>query len=121
MVGRMGNFNYCRASGESVFAIRQPPADIAIGFDNLPEHLKTSKTLSGHYLAMMAGVTKLPGSDTISGFANQPDVQKFITNFNKQSNDKTVLLHEEILNYLEKSEIENAWKLALWAEQSGVI
>ncbi|MBW6480472.1 MAG: flavin reductase family protein [Bacteroidales bacterium] len=121
MVGRMGNFNYCRASGESVFAIRQPPADIAIGFDNLPDHLKTSKILSGHYLAMMAGVTQLPGSDSIYGFASQPEVQKIITNFNKQSKDKTDLLHEEILNYLEKGETENAWKLALWAEQSGVI
>ena len=121
MVGRMGNFNYSRASGESVFAIRQPPADIAIGFDNLPGHLKTSKILSGHYLAMMAGVTKLPGPDSLHGFANQSDAKKIIANLNKQAKDKTDLLHEEILSYLEKGETENAWKLALWAEQSGVI
>ena len=121
MVGRMGNFNYCRASGESVFAIRQPPADIAIGFDNLPEHLKTSEVLSGHYLAMMAGVTKLPGQENVSGFAQQPVTQRIFSDLNKQSKNKTALLHEKVLKYLQKGETENAWKLLLAAEQSGVI
>ncbi|TVQ83075.1 MAG: flavin reductase family protein [Bacteroidetes bacterium] len=121
MVGRMGNFNYCRASGESVFAIRQPPADIALGFDNLPDHLKTSKILSGHYLAMMAGVTRLPASDSIVDFGQQQMIKEFINNLDKQSKNNKNLLHAEVLKYLEKGETENAWKLVLWAEQSGVI
>jgi len=121
MVGRLGNFNYCRASGESVFAIKQPPADIALGFDNLPDHLKTSKILSGHYLAMMAGVKRLPGPDSVSDFARQKEIRKFTDILNKTSKDKTKLLHEEVFKYLEKGETENAWKLLLVAEQSGVI
>ena len=121
MVGRMGNFNYCRAHGESVFAVRQPPADIAIGFDNLPEHLKTSEVLSGHYLAMMAGVTRLPTSDSIVDFGQQQMIKEFINKLDEQSKDNKNLLHAEVLKYLEKGETENAWKLVLWAEQSGVI
>ncbi len=121
MVGRMGNFNYCRASGESVFAIRQPPADIALGFDNLPDHLKTSKILSGHYLAMMAGLTRLPDPKSLADFSRQEDIQKIIGNMHEQSKDNKNLLHAEILKYLEKGETENAWKLVLVAEQSSVI
>jgi flavin reductase (DIM6/NTAB) family NADH-FMN oxidoreductase RutF len=121
MVGRMGNFNYCRAHGESIFAIRQPPADIALGFDNLPDHLKTSKVLSGHYLAMMAGLTRLPDPKSLADFASQQDIQKIIGNLYEQSKDNKDLLHAEVLKYLEKGEVENAWKLVLVAEQSGVI
>lgn len=121
MVGRMGNFNYCRAHGESVFAIRQPPADIALGFDNLPDHLKTSKVLSGHYLAMMAGVTRLPSSDSIVDFGQQHKIKEFINKLDKKSKVNKNLLHTEVLKYLEAGETENAWKLVLLAEKSGVI
>ena len=121
MVGRMGNFNYCRASGESVFAIRQPPAEIAIGFDNLPAHLKTSKILTGHYLAMLAGVTQVPSEETISSFPDNQEVKVFIDLLKTKPNQGIEILHTKVLEYLKTGDTENAWKLLLTAELTGAI
>ena len=116
MVGRMGNFNYCRASGESVFAIRQPPADIAIGFDNLPEHLKNSKVLTGHYLAMLAGVTRLPSEEQIKAFTSEAETAKLLQHLSNLPGERHITLHQRVKELLEQGATENAWKLILGAE-----
>jgi flavin reductase (DIM6/NTAB) family NADH-FMN oxidoreductase RutF len=109
MVGRLGNFNYTRAQGDSIFAIRQPPSEIAMGFDALPEYLRSSSILTGSQLAMLAGVTHLPSQAQAESFAATPEVQSFLGSWN-QENDT---LHNRIAEYLNKGETENAWKLVM--------
>jgi flavin reductase (DIM6/NTAB) family NADH-FMN oxidoreductase RutF len=109
MVGRLGNFNYTRAQGDSIFAIRQPPTEIAIGFDALPEHLRNSTIITGSQLAMLAGVTYLPSQAEVESFATTPEVQSFLESWNQ----KIDTLHSRIAEYLNKGETENAWSLVI--------
>ncbi len=113
MVGRLGNFNYCRAQGDSIFDIKQPPAEIALGFDQLPETIKTSPVLTGNDLAKLAGATQLPTEEDIEVFKKEQDIITFFNDIANQSEHITLLAHKKIKEYLEKGQIDNAWKLAL--------
>ncbi len=62
LVARMGYSYYCRASGDAVFEAPQPRVN-GIGFDALPEFIRTSDLLTGNDLALLAGVPALPERD----------------------------------------------------------
>ncbi len=62
LVGRMGNNWYCRASGDAIFEIKKPK-NAGIGFDVLPDFIRTSSHLNGAELAKLAGVESLPTLD----------------------------------------------------------
>lgn len=114
-VGRMGNFNYSRASGKSIFAIQQPPADIVVGFDRLPLSIRHSNILTGNQLARLAGVTQLPQADA----SFQSLLRELIQTETIQSASEK--LHRRIAEWIDAGQINNAWLLILAAEQSGVV
>jgi len=66
LMGRMGRAFYCRASGENVFPIVQAVTKVCIGFDQLPESIRTSDQLSGNELSCLAGLYEIPSSDLIA-------------------------------------------------------
>ncbi len=67
LVGRMGGPLYCRASGPAVFTLAKPTKP-GIGFDQLPERVRTSRVLTGNELAKLAGVEMLPDTDVVRTF-----------------------------------------------------
>ena len=69
LVGRMGADWYCRAHGDAVFEVKKP-VGAGIGFDALPEFIRTSERLTGAELAKLAGVHETPVPD--AGFTS-PD------------------------------------------------
>lgn len=71
LVGRMGKEYYVRAAGEAVFEIDNPFTKINIGFDGLPNHIKTSKYLTGNEIALMAMETTLPTEEEIAAAKSQ--------------------------------------------------
>ncbi len=107
LVGRMGRAFYCRASGDSVFKIFRPVNQIAIGFDALPKHAKTSKVLTGNDLAQLAGLKTLSSSaliERVKGDADFIKIQSIST-----EEDKLTILHEYVKNLIsEEKEIEKA-------------
>ncbi|MFQ5608135.1 MAG: flavin reductase family protein, partial [Candidatus Zixiibacteriota bacterium] len=60
LVARMGGEFYCRASGAAVFAIPRPPLKGPIGIDNLPDHIRNSKTLSAANLGRLGTSASIP-------------------------------------------------------------
>lgn len=58
-VSRMGGNWYGRAK-EGMFEVPKPLSRLGIGFDQLPEAIRTSKFLTGNNLAMLANVEVLP-------------------------------------------------------------
>ncbi len=113
MVGRLGNFNYARAYSESIFAIKQPPAEIAVGFDALPKHLKESKILTGNLLALMAGVTHLPTQQEKEEFAGREEITRFTSLLSGEKEENISLIHQKIKEYLLKGDIRAAWLLEM--------
>ncbi|MBS1537069.1 MAG: flavin reductase family protein [Bacteroidetes bacterium] len=63
LVARMGYNWYARAFGDAVFELSKPRWN-GIGFDALPEDIRSSDILTGNNLARLAGVKELPAKDT---------------------------------------------------------
>jgi flavin reductase (DIM6/NTAB) family NADH-FMN oxidoreductase RutF len=68
LVGRNGGNYYTRASGGAIFAVAKPTGRDAVGFDNLPVHLKNSHVLSANNLAQLANTDRLPSDDEVQEF-----------------------------------------------------
>lgn len=95
-VARMGGDFYCRASGESLFAIPKPTTKLAIGIDQLPEQIRNSKILSGNDLGRLANVERIPAAEKASA---QPQDEEY--------------RHRYAKSLLAQGKVEEAWKALL--------
>lgn len=69
LVSRMSADYYCRASGEAVFVVKKPIATIGIGYDNLPEFIRSSKILTANNLGQLGNVEAIPDHAAQQEFA----------------------------------------------------
>jgi flavin reductase (DIM6/NTAB) family NADH-FMN oxidoreductase RutF len=65
LMGRMGRAYYVRASGAAIHTIPQAVEKLTIGYDNLPEHIRLSRVLTGNQLGVLAGLEALPSAEAI--------------------------------------------------------
>jgi len=103
-VARMGGNWYSRAQGDSIFEIPKPIVNKGIGFDNLPEHILESTTLTANNLARLANVEHIPSENEIKAFANDESLQNI--------KDETEL-HLLAQQTLEDGDVETAWKILM--------
>jgi flavin reductase (DIM6/NTAB) family NADH-FMN oxidoreductase RutF len=108
LVGRLGRFWYTRASGNSLFEIARPELPIPIGFDGLPESIRTSNVLTGNQLAHIATLTELPTKADILGIKNDIRVQKTVF-----AADKKQALHLLAQEAFLKGDVDFGIKAAL--------
>jgi flavin reductase (DIM6/NTAB) family NADH-FMN oxidoreductase RutF len=66
LMGRMGRSYYVRASGDAVKTIYQSVTDIPLGYDILPDAVKSSTELTANDLATLAAQTVMPDADALS-------------------------------------------------------
>lgn len=118
LCGRMGGMRYVRASGDAIFEVVQPVAQIGIGFDQLPEQVRNSTVLTGNDLGMLAGVQDLPGEAEVQA-ARTMDVIDTIYQQNK-GDDKELIrqLHIYAKHMLEVGDVAAAWKALLLNNES---
>lgn len=96
LVSRMGGNWYCRADKNSMFEIAKPLTTIGIGVDQIPEHIKSNKLLSGNDLGLLASVESLPTADEINNYPIPSDN-----------------IFTEAKKLIAQGEILNAWKVLL--------
>jgi len=65
LVGRMGGDHYCEAFGPAIFDVEKPLTKPGIGVDQLPDHIRLSKILTGNDLGQLANIKTLPDDDAI--------------------------------------------------------
>jgi flavin reductase (DIM6/NTAB) family NADH-FMN oxidoreductase RutF len=111
LVGRLGRNWYTRSSGASLFEIARADSQLPIGFDGLPDSLKTSTVLTGNHLAEIAALVALPSEDAILSIKKDMRVQK--TMF---SADKKQGLHLLAQEAFLKGDIDFGVKAALLAD-----
>jgi flavin reductase (DIM6/NTAB) family NADH-FMN oxidoreductase RutF len=111
LVGRLGRYWYTRASGASLFEITRADSQIPIGFEGLPESLRTSKVLTGNHLGEIAGLTALPSKEEILSIKNDMRVQKTVF-----SADRKQALHLLAQEAFLKGDIDFGIKAALLAD-----
>jgi hypothetical protein len=106
-VARMGGHWYTRASA-GLFQLPQPTTKIAIGFDQLPADVRTSRILTGNELAKLAGVEHLPDETSV----NEYKLIELAPLFLELEDDAQALenaLHLQAKELLAQNELEAAW------------
>ena len=102
-VARLGGNWYSRVQGDSIFEIQKPLTTLGIGVDQIPHEIRNSNILTGNDLGRLGNVESLPNKDQID---------RFIVSLNVQPSgiEQIHLLAKE---YLQKGEVDNAWKILL--------
>ena len=110
LMGRMGRAYYVRASGDAIHTIVQSVVEIGIGFEKLPESIRTSNILSANNLGQLASVTELPSKEAVLEIAEKDEKAKKITESNSPKDD----LHEYAKKVLDEKDDRNlAIKIAM--------
>jgi flavin reductase (DIM6/NTAB) family NADH-FMN oxidoreductase RutF len=110
-VGRLGGPYYVDVSKDNIFKIRRPTKWKGIGVDAFPDHVRQSTILTGNDLGKLGNVEKLPSKEEIEQVAAVPEIRLIIENYQGQEHRNK--LHELARTYLEKNDIETAWKILM--------
>jgi len=103
LVARAGGSFYSRAR-DGFFQIPKPISTLGIGVDAFPLSIKNSTVLTGNDLGLLANVISLP---------TKADVDNFAKEHPKLIGLEMVKKHTFAQQYLEKNDIESAWKVLL--------
>jgi len=112
LVARMGANFYCRASGNAVFEVQKPIANIGIGVDQIPEAIRLSKILTGNNLGQLGNVEKLPETVDINEF-KKIALQDIFIKFGTNKPELEQHLHQKAKELLDKGNVVDAWKTLL--------
>jgi flavin reductase (DIM6/NTAB) family NADH-FMN oxidoreductase RutF len=142
LVGRMSADFYTRAKG-FIFKTEQPRTKQSIGYDSLPEFIKSSAIFSANNLGRFAAIEKIPSEDEISFLVDQIE-KEFCENF--EASEEALFRYKELNDYrrmlkaalnlkrenhprskiffeltakcaLENNDIDFAWKVALYSNK----
>ncbi len=103
LVARAGGSYYSRAKN-GFFEIPKPLRKLGIGIDQIPDAIKNSKILTGNNLGMLANVENMPNQQAVNNFAkDNPQYMRL----------KTQEKHKFAKEFLEKNDVESAWKVLL--------
>ena len=143
LVARMsGNF-YCRAFGDAIFEVEKPISKKGIGYDNIPEFIKSSNVYSANNLGKFGNIESIPSEKSISDYIkevkdlssddfelslqalerykrdkNYVYMLKFlIADSTLKPDNKKPLFEETAKIALESDQTEIAWKIALYGER----
>ena len=108
MVERMGGDWYCRANTTSMFEIKKPITTCGIGYDALPQDIKSSQVLSANDLGQLAGIEELPNETDV----NEYKLLELSTLFLELEHDASALeqaLHQKAHELLAQNLLEEAW------------
>ena len=89
LVARLGGNFYSRNNHENLFEVPKPLVTKGIGYDQLPEAIKSSSVFTGNNLGMLANIEELSG-----------------TEFHADEN-----IHREAQKELHQNQIEKAWQI----------
>jgi len=103
LVARAGGSFYSRAR-DGFFEIPKPISNLGIGVDAFPISIRNSTVLTGNDLGLLANVISLPIKADVDNFAKEhPELIGL----------EMVKKHTFAQQYLEKNDIESAWKVLL--------
>ncbi len=103
LVARAGGSFYSRAR-DGFFEIPKPISTLGIGVDAFPDSIRNSTVLTGNDLGLLANVVSLPTDEDVDNFAKEhPEFMGL----------EMVKKHTFAQQYIEKNDVESAWKVLL--------
>lgn len=112
LVSRMGGNWYCRADQQSMFEITKPITTVGIGYDAIPEDIRSSEVLSANDLGQLAGIVELPNETDV----NEHKLLELSDLFVSLEDDAVKLereLHNKAKSLLQEDKLEEAWMTLL--------
>lgn len=103
LVARAGGSYYSRAK-DGFFEIPKPLSTLGIGVDQIPDEIRNSTVLTGNNLGVLGNVEALPTKESVDNFAKEHP--EFVS-------VDLVKKHTFAKQFLEKNDIESAWKVLL--------
>ena len=113
LVARLGGDWYCRITKENLFKVQKPIANLGIGVDALPSHIKNSNILTGNNLGQLGNVQILPTEQEIEMIKQVPDIKEILDATIGDSKTREIHLHGMAKELLDRGEILTAWKVLL--------
>ena len=141
LVARMAGDFYCRAFGDNIFMVEKPITKKGIGYDQLPEFIRSSNVYTAGNLGKFGNIEHIPSVGSINAYIEEvnalalADYEQSLSAFNRYKRDKNYqymlkfLLQDTELDVnlkrqyldetakvaLELNQVEIAWKIALFA------
>ena len=109
LVARMGGNWYSRAR-KGLFEVEKPISTKGMGVDLIPDHIRTSKVLTGNDLGLLGNVEELPDLKEVASYKDEY-LKKLLENEDK--NVIRTILHEEAHNKLVNGKVMDAWKVLM--------
>jgi flavin reductase (DIM6/NTAB) family NADH-FMN oxidoreductase RutF len=107
LVARLGGNWYSRANA-GLFEVPKPLTTLGIGVDAIPDFVKNSGLFSGNDLGLLANIDALPSPEEVAIFVKQNFELKAVL-----SADEPIKQLQLALRYVQKNEVESAWKVLL--------
>lgn len=105
LVGRMGGDWYCRANDEALFEVEKPLTTIGIGFDQLPEGIRTSNYLTGNELAKLANFEAIPTQEEVDNWKKNDEFCQLL----EENNNLSEAIHAKAKELLAENYVLEAW------------
>lgn len=112
LVARMGGNWYCRADKNSMFEIEKPITTCGIGYDAIPNDIKSSIILSKNDLGQLGGIEELPNETDVNEYKLLELSDLFVSLEDEQA-ELEKELHRIAQNLLKENRLEEAWKTLL--------
>lgn len=112
LVSRMGGNWYCRADENSMFEITKPITTVGIGYDAIPEDIRSSEILSANDLGQLAGIVELPNETNVNEHKLLELSDLFVSLEDKPSQLEREL-HAKAKAFLAEDKLEEAWMTLL--------
>jgi len=112
LMGRMGRAYYTRASGISIHTIVQPVMTMTVGYDQLPESIRSSYILTANNLGQLAGTPEFPDEAVIEFVKKESTVRGILKM--DEAKEKLHQYAKELLD--DKDEREKAMALLMIAD-----
>ncbi len=109
LVARLGGDWYCRVNQRNLFKVPKPNRKPGMGFDLLPEHIKTSEILTGNHLSQLANFEAIPPRD--DSYIHELLSLRLRTVERKEQRIK--LVHSEAMRLLDEGCATEAWQVLL--------
>ena len=110
-VARMGGHFYTRAN-QGLFQLPQPMTQVGIGFDKMPEDVRTSQVLTGNELAQLAGVEALPNETEVNEY-KLTELADMFMEYEGKASELEQQLHQKAKALVADKKITEAWMTLL--------
>ena len=109
-VARLGGDWYCKVDVSNLFKVAKPNVKLGIGVDQLPDHIRRSKILTGNHLGQLANVYELPIIDPSFQDENLRHIFQYYS-VDPEEMEKELQIYAAQL--LDNGKVQEAWQVLL--------